>query len=512
MDKKRSLLNVSVSILSHVILLIAGFLIRRLLIHYIGNDVNGLNSLYVSIIGVLSVAELGVGSAINYSMYKPIVEGDKIKVAALYRLYQKAYRIIGGVILAGGLLVMPFLPTLIKDYDGLNVNVYLNFGLVLLSVVLSYLYGAKTSLINAYKNNYLTTGITTVCHLIQYGLKAVVLIVFQSFPLFLACNIIGTLLVWGVTEDIARRQHKDILVIHAYVDRDTRKDISRNIRAMMIHKIGGVLVNTVDSVIISAFIGVVVLGKYSNYTQLIGMVTGIISLFFTPLVSVIGHLCAGGNKGEIKFYFERFYFLNYALGVVFFLGYYAVCDQIIRLFFGDGLELSRIIAFVITLNRFVQFMRHATLLFRNATGTFYYDRWKPIAEGISNLILSLLFVCIFPEELKVVGVIVATIITNLMICDIVEPYVVFKHVFKESAKRFCLRNYLLIGLFVGGLFGLNYVLQPERDIFINGMISVAVSLLLLGLVLLVDRNFRREIRGLWRDAVRMGQRWIKRSR
>ena len=106
MDKKKSFLNVSVSVISRILLLGAAFIIRRLLIRYIGNDVNGLNSLYTSIIGMLSVAELGIGSAINYSMYKPIVESDKKKVAALYGLYQRLYRIIGGVILAGGLLVM----------------------------------------------------------------------------------------------------------------------------------------------------------------------------------------------------------------------------------------------------------------------------------------------------------------------------------------------------------------------------------------------------------------------
>lgn len=128
MDKKKSLLNVSISIASHLLLLIAAFLICRLLIQYIGNDINGLNSLYTSIIGMLALAELGVGSAISYFMYGPIVEGDKKKTAALYRLYQRLYRIIGGVIFGAGLMVMPFLPHLISDYDSLNVNVYLGVG------------------------------------------------------------------------------------------------------------------------------------------------------------------------------------------------------------------------------------------------------------------------------------------------------------------------------------------------------------------------------------------------
>lgn len=111
MDKRRSILNVTVSIISRITLLIAALFVRRLLIRYIGNDVNGLNSLYSSIIGMLAVAELGVGSAIVFSMYKPIVTGEKRKIAALYGLYKRIYRIIGAVIFCAGFFVMPFLPS-----------------------------------------------------------------------------------------------------------------------------------------------------------------------------------------------------------------------------------------------------------------------------------------------------------------------------------------------------------------------------------------------------------------
>ena len=102
MDKRRGILNVSVSIFSRIVLLASALVVRRLLIRYIGNDVNGLNSLYASIIGMLTVAELGVGSAIVFSMYRPIVAGEKEKVAALYLLYKKLYRIIGAVIFSAG--------------------------------------------------------------------------------------------------------------------------------------------------------------------------------------------------------------------------------------------------------------------------------------------------------------------------------------------------------------------------------------------------------------------------
>lgn len=492
LDKRKGLLNISVSIASHFLLLFAAFWVRRLLIQYVGNEVNGLNSLYTSIIGMLALAELGVGSAISYFMYRPIVEGDRKKVAALYRLYHRLYRIIGGVILAAGLLVMPFLPGMISDYRSLQVNVYLTFGLTLVSVVLTYLYGAKTSLIEAYKNNYITTGILTVCRLIQYGLQAVVLIVFRSFPLFLACQIAETLLVWAATEMYVRSHHREILELHETVDADMRKEISRNIRAMMMHQIGTVLVNTVDSVIISAFIGVAVLGKYSNYALVASTVTGIISLFFSPLVSVIGHLCAEGNREQIQLHFDRFYFLNYALGVVFFLGYFMVVDPAIRLCFGPGLEVARTVSFIIALNSFVQFMRKTALLFRNATGTYYYDRWKPPVEGLINLGLSLLFVHIFPEEYRVTGVIAATILTNLLICHIVEPYVFYRHVFEQSVKGYLRRNYIYMGLFTAALIALTYF--DTGKLLLNGLISLGASAIVLGLVAVFDRKFVRRVR------------------
>ncbi len=497
MDKRRSMLNVSVSVFSKVVLLIAALFVRRLLIRHIGNEVNGLNSLYAGIIRMLSVAELGVGSAVVYSMYAPIIQGEKKKVAALYCLYRRLYHIIGAVIFAAGLAVMPFLPKLIGDYETLSVNVYASFLLSLVSVVLTYMYSAKTSLIEAYKDNYLTTGILTIGRLVCHVLQIITILLWASFTVYLICHIMETLLIWSLTEFAVRRKHGDIIVMHEAVDRKTRAEIIRNSKAMFMHKIGTVLVNAVDSLIISAFIGVVVLGKYSNYTVVAGVISGVITLFFTPLTSVVGHLCAAGNKDRTKRYFDYFYCMNYILGVVFFLGYYAVIDYVVRICFGAGLEMSRAVAFIITLNQFTKYMRNTALLFRNASGAFYYDRWKPVIEGVVNLVLSLFFVKVFPEEYRVVGVIAATIITTLGICDIVDPYVVFRHAFNKKPYGFWIKNYAYIGVFVISLLGLSYLMRGCKNsvagILVNGSISIGVSMAALGLVAVFDRAFRNEV-------------------
>ena len=504
-DKRRSILNVSVSIISRVILLIAAIFVRRLLIQNIGNNVNGLNSLYTSIIGMLTVAELGVGRAIVYSMYSPIVAREKRRIAALYCLYRKLYRIIGAVVFIGGLAVIPFLPRLISDYDQVSVNVYSTFLLTLISVVISYLFAAKTSLIEAHKDNYITTVISTISSLVRYGLQIAVILIWKSFSVFLICQIISTLLVWVMTERVVRRKYPYIITRHEVVDTSTRSEIIKNTKAMLMHKIGVKLVNTIDSMIISGFIGVVILGKYSNYTYICSAMVGVINLFFTPLTSIIGHLYAEGNNDKTREYFNYFYCLNYILGVVFFLGYYAVIDAVVVLLFGSGLAVSHAIAFIITLNQFIQYMRNAAILFRNASGTFYYDRWKPIAEGVVNLVLSLLFVMVFPEDYRVVGVIVATIITNLLICDTVEPFVIFKHVFDQKPGRFYFRNYVYIGMFAIALAGMSFLTTEWTNaissILINGCISVVVSISLLAIVAVADRKFRNVVLTMGHKAV-----------
>lgn len=508
MDKKKGLLNVIVSIAFKVLILIGALLVRRYLIKYIGNEVNGLNSLYTSIIGFLAVAELGVGSAITFCMYKPIVEGDNDKVSALYHLFTKVYLIIGAIIFVVGCALIPLLPYLAADYNDINQNLYLTFFLLLVSVVITYLFSSKTSLINAYKNNYITTTITSLGHILQYGLQIVVLIYTKSFIWYLVCAIGAALLQWGATELIARKKHSIIIKNKQSIDAETKKEVTKNVKAMFMHKIGTVLVNTADSVIISAFIGVVILGKYTNYTTIMTAMTGVLALFFTPLTSIIGHLYVEDDKANVKKYLNFFHTFNFIIGIIFFLGYYAVIDNIVNICFksSEELELAKSVSFIITLNYFIQFMRQATLLFRDATGTFYNDRWKPLFEGVLNIALSIgfvfLFSYLFGEDFAVVGVIAATIITNLTICHIVEPHVLYKYGLQASAKNYYIRNYIYIAVFAAALVALNFSLQTYsnewKELLINGCISVAIALIPSFAVALIDKDFRHYIKATFK--------------
>ena len=506
MDKKRSLLNVSVSIGFKFVIIILEIFVRRFLIRYVGNEINGLNSLYISILDFLAIAELGVGGAITYCMYQPIVDGDREKTAALYHLFQKLYWIIGAVIVVVGCAIMPLLPYLAKDYAEANVNLYLTFALMLSSVAITYLFSAKTSLINAYKDNYIVNTVSSLGRIVQCGLQMLVLFLTGSFIWYLVCRIISSVLQWVATETIARYKHGDIIKIKSSVDSETKKEVTKNVKAMFMHKIGGILVNTADSIIISSFIGILILGKYSNYTAIVIAMTSVLTLCFTPLTSVVGHMFVEEGRETAKKYCGVFHTLNFVLGMVFFLGYYAVADNLVGVLFGAELELAKSVSFVITLNYFIQFMRQGCMLFRDATGTFYNDRWKPLFEGIINIGLSVLFVCVFPEDYKVVGVIAATIITNLFICHIIEPYVLYKHAFRSGMKQYYMQNYAYILIFGGILAALNFSMVTLEnqwlELLANGGIALALSIVPCIAAIVLNRDFSNIMKNILRKIFR----------
>jgi len=475
MDNRKSVLNVSVSIGFKLITTVMVIVVKRMLIHTCGNEVNGLNALYLSVVGFLAVAELGVGSAITFCMYRPIVEGDINKVSALYGLFQRLYGIIGGIILLAGLCLCPFIHYFAADYTLLDVNLHITFILMLVSVVATYFFGAKTALINAYKNNYITTAISSGGIILQYILQIIVLSLTGSFIDYLLCRIVAVATQWLVTEWVTRRSYNPILNNKQKVDVETRRELTKNIKAMFMHKVGTLLVNTADSIIISIFVGVVSLGEYSNYVTVMAAMTGVINLIFSSLTSVFGHLYAKSSRITTQIYCEAFHLLNFLIGMVFYLGYYAIIDDLIALLFSADLVVERMVSQVITLNGFVQFMRSNVLTFRDATGTFYYDRWKPPIEGFVNVVLSILFA----KRIGVVGVITATVITNLVICHVVEPYVLYKHAFGSSPRKYYLKNYTLMGL-----FGVALILMEQCMLhgtaswgrfFVNGCISVGIS-------------------------------------
>lgn len=351
---KRSFYNIFSGVFFKVIILIITLITRMFLISYIGNDANGLISLFTSIIGLICITELGVGIAITYSMYKPITENDTEKIAILYHFFNKMYKKIALIITIIGICFIPLLQFFVNDYN-LDFNYYIIFIIQLAGVLLTYLFTAEITLINAHKENYLTTTIQSSTQILKLILQCIVLVIWSNLYLYSFVVIISELINFVVMKVIVSKKYSDICNIKKSVlDKETKTEVIKNVKAIFMHKIGGVLVNTIDSIIISTALGVAILGYYSNYLLLVTALVSICSMVFSQMVSTIGQIFAKKNMIEIKTYFKRFYYVNYALASVMFFCFFVASDSFIRLVFGESLILAREITLVIAINHFIQ--------------------------------------------------------------------------------------------------------------------------------------------------------------
>ena len=243
--------------------IVVPFLIRTAMIYCLGIQYVGISSLFVSILQVLNLMELGVGSAMVFSMYKPIAQDDTETICALMRLYRLYYRVIGLAILVIGVILVPFLPHLIKDDLPSDVNLYALYLLNLAATVASYwLFAYKNCLLAAYQRNDITSKIGMAISTIEYGLELLVIVFFKNYYLYLLVKILTQILSNIVTAKKVDRIFPDYTP-RGNMDKEIVSDINRKVRDLFTAKVGGVIVNSADNIVISSFLGLTVLAIYN---------------------------------------------------------------------------------------------------------------------------------------------------------------------------------------------------------------------------------------------------------
>ncbi|MBN3489979.1 hypothetical protein JV173_00480 [Acholeplasma equirhinis] len=444
----------------------------------------------MSIVGFLAVAELGIGTAIAFSLYKPIVQNDKDQISALYYLFKKLYTYISGIVLVLGLIIIPFLPTLAKDQTN-TFNLYTTFGLYFISTILTYFYAFKTSFIDAHKDKYITITIRSVAQILEALLQIILLTLFKSFELFFLVAVISNILQWVITNIIFKRFYSNSINGNKNLDIEIKNEVIRNTKSMFMHKLGGILVVTLNNIVISAFVSVIALGYFSNYQTIINGINSLLVLIFVSLTPIIGHSFINVSIKISHEQFKMIYILNVFVSFLIYLGFLAIADNLISIIFDSSLILDKTIVIAFSINYFVQFLRQTVLVYKDATGNFYYDRFKPIIEGIINIILSIVLVILFGP----IGVLVSTIITNIFICHIVEPYVLYKHSFNLKPFKYIVSNYAVIFIYIITVFVFELLPLPTNnnvylDLILKGFTSVFVTVT----VFLVMSLFSKELR------------------
>ena len=433
-----SAVNTTAAMVSQIIAILAGYLTRVVFTRALSENYVGINGLFTDILNVLAFSELGIGTAITYALYRPISEGDTEKQKSLMYLYRKFYRIVALVVLAAGLLVVPFMDVLIKDKPQVDhlITIYLMY---LFNSVVSYLLIYKRTLIDAHQMSYIGVLYQTIFLVLQYIVQIAVLIITGEFILFLSVQIFCTI---GGNYAISRKADR----LYPYIKekeicplpQEERWDIYQNIRAMLMHKIGNVLVNNTDNLLLSALVGTLSVGRYSNYYLVIGSVRQVLDQVFRGITASVGNLGVEESRESVKRIFECAFFVGQWLFGLAAICLFEVLDFFVEVSFGSQYVFARDVTLVLCLNFYLTGMRQATLVFRDSMGIFKYDRYKAIPEAVINLVVSI----ILGRMLGTVGIFLGTMVSIVTTSLWVEPYMFYKHRLEISSRSYFLRYFL----------------------------------------------------------------------
>ena len=487
-----SIRNMKYNILAQIFNLLVQFISRTVFIKILGNEYLGINGLFSNILTILSLADMGIGTVLIYSMYKPLAEKDEDKMKALMNMYRKIYNIIAIIVLAAGLCVTPFLHIFIKNMPDI-AHIKFIFILYLLNTVVSYLCIYKISIINADQKNYIVTIRQQIFNLVANIFMIIVLIATHNFILYLITQIMFSMISNIYISKLAENMYPFIKDTKGYqLTKEEKKQIKKDTFAMMLHKIGGVVVSGTDNLIMSAMIGLEAVGIYSNYLLIINAIKRFATQYFTSMSASIGNLNATTDKEYSYSIFKKVYFGNFWMYTFCSICLYCLLNPFITIWLGEQYIFSNAIVAAIVISFYIDGMRQSVLIFRDAMGIFTKDQIKPVIEAIVNLIVSI----ILTLKYGIIGIILGTIISMLFVCVFVEAYVLFKYGFNKKNIDFIVIyvKYVIIGIIslLVTCAG-NYLIKANETVVIFAirlMISVILSNLTILMLTFKSEEFR----------------------
>lgn len=454
--------NIFFGYLSNFIILLLGFWQRDAFIRVLGKTLLSVNTLYADILSMLSLAELGIGTALNYSLYKPVANQDREKIKSYMRLYKKAYLAIAGVIALIGLVLTPFLPYLIKEEErgGISVrNLMIYYLIFLFNTVSTYFVAYKYSLANAEQRGYIQTNITTITKIVTVMVQIVVLITTENFLLFLLVQAVIELL-----QKIAVSLYFNRLYPYLRdrnVEKLTKEEtdvVVTKSKALMCHKIGDVARLQTDSIIITGFIHVDAVGFVGNYNYVITYAANFINLIFNSVISGFGNLIATETKEKQYRIFKVYRFFACWLYGFAAVGFWFLLTPLVTgLWLDESWKLGQTVLTLILVDFYFKGGRIVLLNYKIAAGVFEQDKYLPLVQGAVNLVLSI----IGAKWIGLAGVYVGTVISGVL-ANLIRPLIIYRDCFEEHVGAY-FRDSVK---YIGAILGIVIILIPVKSLLL----------------------------------------------
>lgn len=435
---KNSALNFASGFLGRVLTILLNFAVRTIFIYCLNEAYLSVNGLYSNILTVLSLAELGFGSAMVYRMYAPVAVKDYQKAAALLQFYKKIYIIIGVVIFLLGLCVIPFMDYIIKDKPDIS-GLTLYYILFLVNTSISYWFSSyKASVLYADQKEYIKTNVQNTMAILQSGLQIVLLLLFRKYLLYLLIQLAGNIFLNLYVAHLVDKRYPEIQTYQgASLSAEERVQIRKDTEALVLSRFGHVALNGTDNIIISAVVGVLWVGRLSNYTLICDSVTSVLCQITAAITGSLGNFFATEDKHAGYALFKKVEFLNFWLYGFSFIALVTLLDPFVQIWAGEHFVLGLPISIAIAINFFVAGYMNTLWVFRSTIGLFKQGKFRPILVAILNIILS-----IFLGKLwGVFGVLFATFLSRAAISLWYDPLILHRYGFEVSCKPFFARYF-----------------------------------------------------------------------
>lgn len=434
---KNSLLNIMASIGGQLLTNVLRWICRMVFIYTLGKEYLGISSLYANILTILSLSELGLGSAITYSLYKPLAENDTETVRSLMAFFKKAYRWIGIAVMGLGLCLMPFLPYLMTGSTEV-INIYLYYLLYLAQTVVSYLFFAyKAILLTADQKKYIADVVMYILQIIMNAVQIVILFVWHSFFAYTAAVIVYNIVQNMAVAFIVDRKYPYLKGPVKKLSREQCKDVFSRVYAMSLYRICNVIGTSTDNLIISANISVIAVGLYDNYYMIIQVIQKMLTGVFQAFTSSLGNFYVMESRERNEFMFRTLNLANSWLVAFCSVCFAVLLQPFIQLCFETEYLLDYSVVIIIVINFATNFMQNVVRIYRDASGLFVRGKYRALLAAVMNLVISIILV----KKMGLAGVFLGSIISRMVTTWWFDAWILYKYGFHVSPWPFY-RNFL----------------------------------------------------------------------
>jgi len=460
--------NMYTGLIFQILVLVFRFITRTIFINYLGSEYLGINGLFSNILNLLSLADLGIGASLVYSLYKPIAEGNQERQRIIVQYMHKTYVKIGLVIIVIGIFLLPFLKYIIKD-DVNFVNLNIVFLIYIFQTASSYLFfPSKIEFLSANQKRYIYNNIANIIVVLSNLAQILVLIIFKNFYIYLITIIIFNILQAYL---IARKTNK----LYPYITEKTKETLSKEERksifkdcgSLLLYRINYVVLTATDNIIISKYLGLAVVGLYSNYVLVTNSIVNILATFFDSVTASIGNIHAKKEEDKDYFMFKIINFITCVCFGIFAIGVYVLVNDFITIWLGKDYLLPSLFVLILSVNLYIEGIRKFLSTYRSTYGLFRQAKFLPLFGALLNIVISIVLV----KKIGIFGVLLGTLISNLVTFMWFDPYIIYKKVFKKNPLEYYFTNIGYLILFMLMAFICNKICNL---IVINGILGFII--------------------------------------